>query len=446
MIARYTLKEREIPLNEDYEVIVIGGGPAGCTAATSSAREGKKTLLVEATGCLGGMGTSGLVPAWCPFSDKIQIIYKGLAERVFNAVKKTMPHVPDDKVDWVPIDPEQLKVVYDDMVSEADADVLFNTVLSGVDTDGKSRVTAVILSNKDGLCAYKAKIFIDCTGDGDLAVWAGADYEKGDSEGDLQAASLCFILSNVDSYGYLYGESLHAGNKKSPIYQIVKEGKYPLIIDYHMCNNFIGPSTVGFNAGHLYDIDNTDPRNVSKGMMKGRKLARQIRDALAEYAPQAFANSFLVQTAALMGTRETRRIICDYVITEQDYRDRRSFPDEICRNCYYMDVHAKKGMKEDVKKGELTDDPHYRPYGPGDSHGVPYRALVPKKLDNVLIAGRCVSSDHIVNGSLRVMPVCLSMGEAVGTAAAMAVDAGSTRAIDVQALREKLLNYGAYLK
>lgn len=450
-MGAYQLKAREIPYEDRYEVIVAGGGPAGCTAAIAAAREGKKTLLIEATGCLGGMGTSGLVPAWCPFSDKENIVYAGLGIKIMEKVKATMPHVPKTLVDWVPIDPEMLKTVYDDMVTESGAEVLFNTVLSAVDTDGQGNVTAIVVSNKDGLSAYAADIYIDCTGDGDLAVWAGAAYEKGDPEtGDLQPASHCFVISNVDSYAYQFGVRLHGANPDSPVHKIAASDKYPLVHDFHMCNNFVGPGTVGFNAGHVFNVDNTNPRTLSQDLMTGRKLARQLRDGLAEYFPEAFANSYLAQTGALMGIRETRRIVCDYKITREDFVARRSFEDEVCRNCYYIDVHNTKKDAEKVKSGNMAVremfDKHAVHYGPGESHGVPYRALTPMGLNNVLIAGRSISSDRIVNGSLRVMPVCLAMGEAAGMAAAMASDAGKdVRKVDVQALREKLRVLGAYL-
>lgn len=172
----YTLRSRSIPLNTDYDVIVVGGGPSGCTAAAAAARTGAKTLLLEATGSLGGMGTSGLVPAWCPFSDKERIIYRGLAETVFERSKALSPHVAPTDVDWVPIDPEGLKRIYDDLMQEYGVTVLFNTFLCDVDAEN-GEVHAIVTANKAGFTAYSAKTYIDCTGDGDLAVWAGARYE-----------------------------------------------------------------------------------------------------------------------------------------------------------------------------------------------------------------------------------------------------------------------------
>jgi len=225
--------------------------------------------------------------------------------------------------------------------------------------------------------------------------------------------------------------------------------KYPLIIDLHLCSNFIGPGTVGFNAGHLFDVDNTNTGNLTESLMKGRKIARSFRDGLAEFHPKAFANSFLVQTGALLGIRETRRIVGDYMLTADDFVARRSFDDEICRNCYYIDVHNTKEDAEKVSNNEIDFTELYKDavhYEKGESHGVPYRCLTPKGLNNVLIAGRSVSSDHVINGSLRVMPVCLAMGEAAGIAAYMAVNAGNdVRKVNVNDLREKLRKHGAYL-
>lgn len=443
----YTLTQREISLDDSWDVIVLGGGPAGCTAATAAARDGAKTLLIEGTGCLGGMGTAGLVPAWCPFSDQEKIIYRGLAEKVFTACKQGMPHVKPDRVDWVPIDSERLKRVYDDMVTGAGAAVLFNTSLCAVDTDGAGGVSTIIVSNKAGLGAYRAKVYVDCTGDADLAAWAGAEFHKGDDTGDLQAATHCFILSNVDDYAYRHGPGLYAGNKDSPIFAILASGKYPLIPDTHLCNNLVGPGTVGFNAGHLWQVDNTDPASVSKALIQGRRMAAAFRDALAEFHPRAFANAFLVATGSLMGIRETRRIVGDYCLTLDDYIARRSFPDEICRNSYFIDVHGSRARTAGTGRDAATPEQTTHHYGKGESHGVPYRCLVPKALRNVLVAGRSISCDRPVQGSVRVMPVCLAMGEAAGVAAAAAKDLPrcDVHAVDATKLREKLRGYGAWL-
>jgi hypothetical protein len=443
----YSLPSTELSLDDSWDVIVLGGGPAGCASATAAGMEGARTLLIEATGSLGGMGTSALVPAWTPFSDKEKIIYCGLAEKVFNACKAGMAHVKKDALDWVPIDPERLKRVYDQLVTDAGVKVLFHTHLGRVDAkDGKVEVITVV--NKSGLTAYKAKVFIDCTGDADLSAWAGAEFHQGNEKGErLMPATHCFILSNVDENAYLNGPNLHGADPNSPIHAIVASGKYPEIPDIHLCSNIIGPGTVGFNAGHIWKVDNTKPETVSAALIEGRKMAEAFRAALAEYHPKAFGNAFLVTTGSLMGIRETRRIIGDYILTLRDYLDRRSFADEICRNSYFIDVHWAKeevaAKHEDMAKWEKNLF-HYQA---GESHGIPYRCLTPRDLKNVLVAGRSISCEQTVQGSVRVMPVCLAMGHAAGIAAAFAAKRpdNDVHKISVPDLRQKLFKAGAYL-
>lgn len=440
-MSGYTLK-RDIPLDERFEVIVVGGGPAGCAAAAAAAREGAKTLLIESTGALGGMGTSGLVPAWCPFSDHEKIIYRGIAEKVFNLSKAGTKHVHPDHMDWVPIDPELLKRIYDDLVVGAGAEVLFNTVVTGLETKSEGEADVVLTAGKDGLRAYRAPVFVDCSGDADLATWAGAKYEQGDENHDLQPATHCFILTNVDEYHYRHSPNLHPGNKNSPIFEIVASKQFPLIPDWHICNNIIGPRTIGFNAGHVWNVDNTRPETVSKALIQGRKLAEEYRKALAKFVPETFASAFLVSTGALLGVRETRRIIGDYYLTTDDLMSFKDFDDEIGRNCYFIDVHHKK--KEVGTDGEKAHNAFRFPAG--KSHGIPYRCLTPKGIRNILVAGRSISTDRDSQGSTRVMPVCLVMGEAAGLAAALAAKkGGDIRAIDIKHLQKRLKEEGGYL-
>lgn len=432
----YSLPAQEIPLNNDYDVIVAGGGPAGCAAAAAAAREGAKTLLVEVGGALGGMGTQGLVPAWCPFTDGKKVVYRGLAEKVFRTVKDAMPHVRGGGDDWVAIDPERLKRVYDELVTGAGADVLFNTFVTGVRPrpDNARAADVIITANKAGLTAWRAKVFVDCTGDADLVAWLGGEYDKGGENHELQGSTLCFILSNVDSYAYANQGRPNPNDPNNPIHRLPGDGKYPLLADTHSCNSLLGAGTVGFNAGHLWDIDSTDPLTVSAGLVKGRQIAAEFRDAMAEYFPAAFGNAFLAATAPALGVRESRRILGDYYLTVDDLKACRDFPDNIGRNCYFIDVHRKDGGAEPFRFPE------------GKSHGIPYRSLLPAEIPNVIVAGRTLSSDRWANGSLRVMPVCLVTGEAAGTAAALAAAAnGDFRAVDTAALQKSLTAHGAFL-
>jgi hypothetical protein len=441
-MAEYTLPERAIPLDDSWDVIVAGGGPAGCTAAAAAAREGARTLLIEATGALGGMGTSGLVPAWCPFTDEERIIYGGLAERVLKQGIAGMPHVPEDRFDWTPIDAELLKRIYDDLVTGHGATVLFNAFVTGVERDDAGGIEALVVASKAGLTAFKATVYVDATGDADLAAWAGAEFDKGDESGELQPGSHCFTLTNVDMYGYAHCGVIRRRAPDNVMDAVLASGRYPDIPDRHACNSIVGPGAVGFNAGHVWGVDNTDPFTVSEGLMQGRRIAKAFRDALAEFFPAAFANAHLTQTGSLLGIRETRRIIGDYVLTADDFVSLRSFPDEICRNCYFIDVHHKKS-----EIGTEHDGPGDAIFlKPGESHGIPYRCLTPKGVRNVLVAGRSISTDRPVQGSTRVMPVCLVMGEAAGLAAALAAAGGAdVHAVDTDELRARLRGHGAYL-
>ena len=425
------LDKSKIKVDNQWDVIVVGGGPAGCAAATAAAREGAKVLLIEGTGALGGMGTSGLLNAWCPFTDKEKIIYKGIAEKVFLEAKKGVPHARGN--DWIPINTEYLKVVYDDLVTSQGVSVLFFSNMAAVEMKNKETVDAVIVANKAGLTAYKAKLFIDCTGDGDLAAWAGADFEMGDNEDSVQQGSLCFALSNIDPYEYSLIGTVQSYRKDSPIAKIVKSGKYNLIKDYHINDKYAGPGYLAFNAGHI-DVDSTDPVSLSSAMMVGRKMARQFQEGLAEFEPKVFAASYLAATGALMGIRESRRIKCDYTFTLDDWLNRREFEDGIGRNSYYIDVHKDNATK-------------YPRYGKGESHGIPFRCLLPAGLKNVFVAGRCISTDHYAHGSLRVMPPALVTGEAVGTAAGLIHKASSVDVhnVDITKLRKRLKEMGQLL-
>lgn len=425
------LMNRNIKVDDNWDVIIVGGGPAGCTAAISAAREGARTLLIEAMGQLGGMGTAGMVPTWCPFSDGTKIIYRGLAEKIFNESKKGVPHEKKSKLDWVCINTEYLMMVYDKFVAESGAKVLFFSRLAAVKMASKDRIDSIIIANKSGLVAYKAKVFIDATGDGDLAAWAGASFKKGDDKGQVQSSTLCFSFANVDMYNYTNGPSLHTSNPNSPIYEAIASGKYPLI-DSHINSNIVGPGVIQFNAGHVVNVDSTDPWATTMAMHTGREIAEQYLEALKEFQPKSFGSSFVVKTASLLGVRDSRRIEGDYIFTVDDWMQRKSFNDEIGRNCYYIDVHKPGHKATRYKKGE--------------SHGIPYRCLTPKGIKNLLTAGRCISTDEEAFGSIRVMPPCLVTGEAAGMAAVHAIKQtrNDVHSIDVDFLRKRLKEEGQY--
>ncbi len=421
------LKIRNAPV--ETEVLVAGGGPAGCMAAVAAARDGAKVTLLESGTCLGGMATAGMVSKWAPFTDKEKVIYKGLPIELMERYKKAAG-IPEEKWDWVTIDPEILKIVYDELLEEAGVKVLFGTqVVDAVTENGVIR--CVVAANKAGLTPYKAKIYIDCTGDGDLAARAGARIEMSDENGNIQPASLCFMIANAR-----YTPVSLSSNPKEGLWATVRaEGKFPLT-----CKHFIPAfltedhSVILANAGHLADVDSTDPEALSDAYRLGRKTAHAYLAALKHYLPEEFKDARIVATAPEMGTRESRRVMGDYVFTVEDYLARRSFEDEIGRNCYWIDCHAKKGTVNPVKIPE-----EQKHYAPGESHGIPWRCLVPKGLENLLVAGRCLSVERMALATLRVMPNCLATGEAAGHGAAIAAAEGlSVHAVPASRVQEKI--------
>lgn len=437
---------KDIILNDQYEVIVVGGGPAGCAAAIAAAREGASVLLLEATGALGGMGTNGLVPAWCPFSDRTKVVYRGIALEVFQKAKADMKHVKEGDLDWVPIDSEALKRVYDEMVLEAGVRVLFHTQVVSV-LNNMQKIDYIVAANKAGITAFQGKVYVDCTGDADIAAMAGLSFEYGEEQSQVvQPSTHCFLITNVDEYHYRYSPFLHMNNPDCAAYEIARSDKYPLVTDPHCCNSLIGPGTVGFNAGHLWNVDSTDPFSVSDALMKGRQLAYQYHQGLKEYLPETYGASHLIATASSMGIRESRRIIGEYKITFRDYMERRTFPDEIGRNCYFLDVHHKEEEREKLINGKSNGQEGWESYADGESHGIPYRCLIPKDVKNLLVAGRSIACEHIIQGSVRVMPVCLVTGQAAGTAASLACNALDVRDIDIDNLRNILHRNGAYFE
>ena len=453
-MPEYTLKERSVTLNEDFDVIVAGGGPAGCAAAAAASRGGAKTLLLERCGALGGMGTLGLVPWFCGYYDGKNVLARGIAEYVRLGLCDGMPllkkQMSGNPLCEPAIDPELLKRIYDNLMTETGVTVQFYSQLCDLEMASGDKVDVLLVASKSGLTAFRAKVYVDCTGDGDLAFMAGASFEKGDGKGQLQPATHCFVITNVDEYAMNAGPSIHFFDPESPVHKAIKSGRYPLIEDLHSCFTQIGPRTYGFNTGHLYDVDNTNPESVSRALMRGRGQVAQYLGAFKEFHP-AFANSFLAATGTLLGVRETRRIKGDYILSVDDYLARRSFPDEICRNAYNIDIHESKEEVENIIKESLEVQKKniaekIRQLGTGESYGVPYRCLVPAALTNVLMAGRCISTDRLVNGSVRIMACCLTTGEAAGTAAALsALENADVRAVDTSKLRKLLRENGAYL-
>ncbi|MCD6335836.1 MAG: FAD-dependent oxidoreductase [Candidatus Latescibacteria bacterium] len=435
--------QRTIPIRHEVDVFVAGGGPAGFAAALVAARQGRRVYVAEGTACFGGMGTSGLVPTFMQFGDGEHFDAGGVGREIYDRLWDMDAAGPRDKRDFgccrLSIRVEALKRLYDLIAEASGLDFTFHTQLIAVEgTDGCA--THAFCFGKSGLFAVRAKLFVDGTGDGDLAAWAGAPFAKGDEEGRMMPGTLCSLWADVD-WDTVHKSGLGAGGAR------LKEAFLDEVFsveDRHLPGMWcVGEHVGGGNIGHTYDVDGTDERSLTKALVRGRKRMVEYERYYKEYM-KGFEKMELVGTGALLGLRETRRILGDYVLSLKDFKSRAVFDDEIGRYCYPVDIHASSPDEEAFDQFE--EEFRNLRYEKGESYGIPYRILTPLGLDNVLVAGRCVSSDRYILGSIRVMPGCYITGQAAGMAAAMAVEKNtSTRGIDVKELQERLKELGAFL-
>ena len=432
--------QREIPVRHDVDVFVAGGGPAGVSAAVIAAREGRKVFLAEGHSSFGGMGTAGMVPGFVQFSDGVNFLAGGFGKELVDKLVAMGNPVPMPDRQAMRIKTEILKRLYDDLMISCGAKFSLMTQLIGVEKD-KDRVTTAILSGKSGLFGVKAKVFIDCTGDGDLAALAGAPFEKGDAEGNLMPGTLCSLWANID---------WDVVDKYSPKPQSSKleeafNDKVFDVLDRHLPGmNNLGGGIGGGNISHAFGVDGTDEQSLTEHFISSRKLLLQYETYYKKYL-RGFERMELVNTGSLFGIRETRRILGDYVMTVDDFVKRAVFDDEIGRYSYSIDIHPSKPSDETYAAFRQEFKKTYA-YKAGESYGIPYRSLIPRTLANVLTAGRCISTDRYMHGSIRVMPGCFITGQSAGMAGALASEEeGNVRKIDVRELQGRLKKIGAFL-
>ncbi len=428
--------QREIPIRHEVDVFVAGGGPAGVAASVAAARQGCSVFLIERRNCFGGMGTSGLVPVFQNFGDGVNLLVGGVGYDVLTRLREASGTGPGSQRT---IRPEALKRIYDNIVQEAGVHFSFETQLIDVETQN-DRINLAILGAKSGIFAVKAKYFIDCTGDGDLCVWAGAPFEKGDSEDNVMAGTLCSIWADID---WKTAREFGMGMQEKLLPEAFEDGVFTKE-DRHLPGMYrIGNHLGGGNIGHTFGVDGTDERSVTEAVVWGRKSLLEYEKYYKEYL-KGYEKMELVTTGSALGIRETRRIMGDYVLDLEDFKERAIFEDEIGRYKYPVDIHASRSGDEAYQEYK-TDFDTLR-YGRGESYGVPYRILTPQKLSNVWVAGRCVSTDRYMQSSIRVMPGCYLTGQAAGVAAAIAKEKGTdTRGIKVNELQKRLKKMGMYL-
>ncbi len=432
---------KKLNVKHECDVCVVGAGPAGIAAALASARNGMKTMLFDAHTMAGGMGTAGLLPVFMPFTDGVNFLAGGIGREIHDRGIDSGTISHDG---WTAIDTEPLKRLYEKMLLESGVFISYQTVLIDV-IMSESEIDAVIFAAKSGVFAVKATIYIDCTGDGDLSFMAGAPYKIGDDNGKMMPATLCSSWTGVDWNKYQAG-GVHNHNDEKMLSLLKKANSTGDLNDedYHHTGMALrSKHAVGGNITHCFGINPVDEVSLTKGLIEGRVLLEKYEKFYRKYVP-GFEDAELIASGSLLGVRESRRIIGSYVLCANDYRQRASFEDEIGRYNFGIDIHPSvpgEAALAEHKKHFIGEK-----YEKGESYGIPYRILCPLKIDNLLTAGRCVSTDRFVMASLRVMPGCFITGMASGTAAAIASnDKQSPRNIDVFKLQKNLKANGAFL-
>ncbi|MBE6871656.1 MAG: FAD-dependent oxidoreductase [Ruminococcaceae bacterium] len=425
----------KINVTRNVDVFIAGGGPSGVAAAVFAARMGASVYLVEESGAFGGAAATMLVPMFMQFGDGENFLAAGIGKEVYDYIAENTPKCYRKKCPpGIPV--EQLKLCYDEMMVKSGADFSFFTSVIDV-LKNDTGIDAVVCSARQGLFAVKAKIYIDCTGNGELSAKAGAQFKKGvDGTGEMMAATLCAIWDGVKV-------------QKNPAEQSVgldkafADGVFTNH-DRHLTGIYqIKENIGGSNSGHIYGVDGTDSDSMTRAMIEGRRQMLEYRKYYREYL-KGYEKLELIMTAPHIGIRETRRVTGGYELKLEDFLRRAVFDDEIGRFAYPVDIHA--GQNTDEGYAKFKQEFETLRYKKGESYGIPYGALVVKGFDNLLVAGKCISTDRYMQSSVRVMPGCYITGQACGTAAAICSKENvKTTQVDVKKVQSALKNAGAYL-
>lgn len=432
---------RRLPVKVRTDVMIAGGGAAGVAAAVAARHAGAEVFLAEGFTCFGGLGTAARVPLFMQWGDGERDLACGFGTRFRDRLKSAGGLCGSGGA----FDFEVVKREYDAVMQECGADFLFQTRVIDVVREGDT-IRHAIVSAPSGLWAVEAKVYIDATGNGDIAFQAGVPFEKGDDSGHMMPASLLSAWTGVDWQRWAKERPRMPQPFGAELPRAIADGVFAEP-DRHMTGLYSFPGGYATaNIGHVFNLDGTDERSLTSGYLRGRRSMLEYQRYFREYLRRGMENIRLVETAAMMGVRETRRIRGDYVMTVDDYMKRAVFPDEIGRYAYPVDIHPSNADKAAYEKHREEFDRIYK-YRRGESYGIPYRSLCAHGIRNLLVAGRCVSVDQKVQASIRVMPACFITGQAAGAAAALAVGrtAGDVHAVDVASLQRRLAGFGAYL-
>lgn len=397
--------------NQDYDVIIAGGGLSGIATAIASAREGAKVLIIERYGFLGGMATAGLVNPFMPYAvwkahweyDWTEKVNQGIFREILSELHDLDGLHKNNQT----FNEEILKLVLDRLMKKYSIDVLLHSFVSKVDRK-ESKIEAITVVNKSGHLVYKAKYFVDSTGDADLSYLAGCEYKIGrDSDNKCQPMTLCFRLGNVDTEKYNRQENRGMVNGKYKEMRekgLMKNPREDVLTFEHVMEG-----VVHFNSTRIINKSAVNAEDLTNAEAEAREQVYELYMFMKNNVP-GFENSKLLMSATQIGVRESRRIVGEYTITEEDLISTKKFEDSIARGTYPVDIHNPSGT------GTVLKDIPY-----GDYYTIPYKALIPKGVDNLIVTGRPISSTHEAHSAYRIMPICTSIGEGAGTATAIAV-------------------------
>jgi ribulose 1,5-bisphosphate synthetase/thiazole synthase len=425
-----------VKYNLETDVLVVGSGAAGATAAIAAARQGASVLLVERYGFMGGTSTMAL-DTFCGFyvyGGAPEKIVGGIADDVLDLLQKHDRILIRASTNWrsgdvITYNPHSLKVVWETLALRAGVKLLYHTLVVDALMDG-DRLRGVIAVNKGGLLRINAQVVVDASGDADVAAVAGVPYESGGSGGMLQGLTTTFRLGNVDvERAQQTGHEALQGLMR----EAADSGEYRLTHRGGTLNLTPLPREMAANMARVRVVDATDVFQLTAAEIEGRQQALEYVRFLKEQIP-GYENAYLANLSTQIGIRESRRIFGEYRLTRDDVLNARQFEDSIARCGWPVEDHT---VKDTVRFEYLQA---------GMTYDIPFRCLLPLAVDGLLVAGRCLSADHDAHASARVMAQCMAMGQAAGTAAAMCIqNRVAPRAVAIPALRDRLRSDGALI-